>query len=147
MKSKNIFSKVKTEITDGNEANLKIIDIIVEEKPTGEISLGAGVGTNGSSVGGGIKENNFLGKGIKLDTNLMVSDNSIKGKFTYLKPNFGYSDNDLFTSIESSSTDNLTESGYKTSNLGFSLPSQIGAGIAPKNWNGQFWHESMPMQG
>ena len=121
MKSKNIFSKVKTEITDGNEANLKIIDIIVEEKPTGEISLGAGVGTNGSSVGGGIKENNFLGKGIKLDTNLMVSDNSIKGKFTYLKPNFGYSDNDLFTSIESSSTDNLTESGYKTSNLGFSF--------------------------
>ena len=121
MKSKNIFSKVKTEITDGNEANLKIIDIIVEEKPTGEISLGAGVGTNGSSVGGGIKENNFLGKGIKLDTNLMVSDNSIKGKFTYLKPNFGYSDNDLFTSIESSSTDNLTESGYKTPNLGFSF--------------------------
>jgi outer membrane protein insertion porin family len=121
MKSKNIFSKVKTEITDGNEANLKIIDIIVEEKPTGEISLGAGVGTNGSSVGGGIKENNFLGKGIKLDTNLMVSDDSIKGKFTYLKPNFGYGDNDLFTSIESSSTDNLTESGYKTSNLGFSF--------------------------
>ena len=121
MKSKNIFSKVKTEITDGNEANLKIIDIIVEEKPTGEISLGAGVGTNGSSVGGGIKENNFLGKGIKLDTNLMVSDTSIKGKFTYLKPNFGYGDNDLFTSIESSSTDNLTESGYKTSNLGFSF--------------------------
>ena len=121
MKSKNIFSKVKTEITDGNEANLKIIDIIVEEKPTGEISLGAGVGTNGSSVGGGIKENNFLGKGIKLDTNLMVSDTSIKGKFTYLKPNFGYGDNDLFTSIESSSTDNLTESGYKSSNLGFSF--------------------------
>ena len=121
MKSKNIFSKVKTEITDGNEANLKIIDIIVEEKPTGEISLGAGVGTNGSSVGGGIKENNFLGKGIKLDTNLMVSDTSIKGKFTYLKPNFGYGDNDLFTSIESSSTDNLTESGYKASNLGFSF--------------------------
>ena len=121
MKSKNIFSKVKTEITDGNEANLKIIDIIVEEKPTGEISLGAGVGTNGSSVGGGIKENNFLGKGIKLDTNLMVSDDSIKGKFTYLKPNFGYGDNDLFTSIESSSTDKLTESGYKTSNLGFSF--------------------------
>lgn len=121
MKSKNIFSKVKTEITDGNEANLKIIDIIVEEKPTGEISLGAGVGTNGSSVGGGIKENNFLGEGIKLDTNLMVSENSVKGKFSYLKPNFGYGDNDLFTSIESSSTDNLTESGYKTSNLGFSF--------------------------
>tara|TARA_Y100000389_G_scaffold197831_1_gene233196 strand:- start:308 stop:2548 length:2241 start_codon:yes stop_codon:yes gene_type:complete len=121
IKSKNIFSKVKTEIIDGTESNLKIIDLVVEEKPTGEISLGAGLGTNGTSIGGGIKENNFLGEGIKLDTNLMVSDNSVKGKFTYMKPNFGYGDNDLFTSIESSSTDNLSESGYKTSNVGLSL--------------------------
>ena len=121
IKSKNIFSKVKTIVTDGTEPNLKIIDLTVEEKPTGEISLGAGVGTDGSSIGGGIKENNFLGKGIKLDSNLSISDNSVKGKFTYLKPNFGYGDNDLFTSIESSSTDNLTESGYKTSNIGFSF--------------------------
>jgi outer membrane protein insertion porin family len=29
--------------------NLKIIDINVEEKPTGEISAGAGIGTNGGS--------------------------------------------------------------------------------------------------
>ena len=121
IKSKNIFSKVETKITDGTDPNLKIIDLIVEEKPTGEITLGAGVGTDGSSIGGGIKENNFLGKGINLDTNVMISDDSFKGKFTYLKPNFGYGDNDLFTSIESSSTDRLTESGYKTSNIGFSF--------------------------
>ena len=121
IKSKNIFSKVETKISNGTEANLKIIDLIVEEKPTGEISLGAGLGTNGSSIGGGIKENNFLGQGIKLDTNLMVSDKSVKGKFTYMKPNFMYGDNDLFTSLESSSTDNLKDSGYKTSNIGFSM--------------------------
>jgi outer membrane protein insertion porin family len=121
IKSKKIFSKVKVKISGGTEPNLKIIDLIVEEKPTGEISLGAGVGTNGSSIGGGIKENNFLGKGINLDTNLMISDNSVKGKFTYMKPNFGYGDNDLFTSIQSTSTDNLSESGYKTSNIGISL--------------------------
>jgi outer membrane protein insertion porin family len=121
IKSKNIFSKVETKISNGTEANLKIIDLIVEEKPTGEISLGAGLGTNGSSIGGGIKENNFLGQGIKLDTNLMVSDKSVKGKFTYMKPNFMDGDNDLFTSLESSSTDNLKDSGYKTSNIGFSM--------------------------
>ncbi|MDB9826074.1 outer membrane protein assembly factor BamA [Candidatus Pelagibacter sp.] len=121
IKGKNIFSKVTSEMKNGSEPNLKIIDINVIEKPTGEISLGAGVGTNGSSIGGGIKENNFLGKGIKLDTSLMVSDKSLKGKFTYIKPNFNYGDNDLYTSIESSTTDNLTESGYKTSNLGLSF--------------------------
>ena len=50
----------------------------------------------------------------------MTSD-SIKGQFIYAKPNFNYSDNTLFTSIKSSTSDFLTDSGYKTSNIGFSL--------------------------
>ena len=40
--------------------NLKVVNLTVEEKPTGEISLGAGVGTAGSTIGGGIKEKIFL---------------------------------------------------------------------------------------
>ena len=40
----------------------------MEEQPTGEISLAAGVGTNGVTTGGGIKRKNFLGKGINLDS-------------------------------------------------------------------------------
>ena len=36
-------------LNDGSENNLKIIDINVEEKPTGEISAGAGIGTNGGT--------------------------------------------------------------------------------------------------
>ena len=45
-----------------NNENLnKIIDITVEEKPTGEIFAGAGTGTTGSSLTAGIKENNYLG--------------------------------------------------------------------------------------
>ena len=51
--------------------------LIVEEKPTGEISLGAGVGTSGGSIGGGIKENNFLGKGINFNTNLEFHENTL----------------------------------------------------------------------
>ena len=31
--------------------NTKIINITVEEKPTGEISAGAGFGTNGGTIG------------------------------------------------------------------------------------------------
>ena len=93
----------------------------MEEKPTGEISLGAGFGTSGGSIGGGIKENNFLGKGIKLDTNIQFSADSVKGKLVYEKPNFNYSDNSLLTSIRSTSKDQMTTFGYKTSNLGLSL--------------------------
>tara|TARA_B100000787_G_scaffold125766_1_gene94998 strand:- start:2305 stop:4545 length:2241 start_codon:yes stop_codon:yes gene_type:complete len=121
IKGKNIFAKVETKVLPGSTPNLKIIDLTVEEKPTGEISLGAGFGTTGGSIGGGIKENNFLGKGVSLNTNLQFTKNSVKGKFIYAKPNFNYSDNTLFTSLSSTSTDNLSDYGYKTSEIGISL--------------------------
>ena len=121
LKAKNIFKTVDFAIKDGSKPSLKIIDINIEEKPTGEISLGAGYGTQGGTFGGGITENNFLGKGVKLDTNFSVSKSSLKGKLIYSQPNFNYTDNTLFTSIKSTSTDNLTDYGYKTSEVGFSL--------------------------
>jgi len=121
IQSLGIFKKVDTNIQNGSKDRFKVIDLNVEERPTGEISVSAGFGTAGETIGGGIRENNFLGKGIKLDTNLELTANSVKGKFVYAKPNFNYSDNTLFTSIKSSTSDFLTDSGYKTSELGFSL--------------------------
>ena len=125
IKSKGIFKSVKSNIQEGSNKNLKIVDIIVEEQPTGEISLGAGVGTSGGTVGFGIKENNFLGQGISLNSSLSISASTVKGEVTYSKPNFNYSDNTLSTSIRSTSTDNLVDFGYKTSNLGFSFATQF----------------------
>ena len=121
IQSLGIFKKVETNIQKGSKDTFKVIDLNVEERPTGEISLTAGFGTAGETIGGGIRENNFLGKGINLDTNLELTADTVKGKFVYAKPNFNYSDNTLFTSIKSSTTDLLTDSGYKTSELGFSL--------------------------
>ena len=121
IKSLGIFKKVKTDVKDGSKESFKEIDIDVEERPTGEISITAGFGTTGETIGAGIKENNFMGKGIKLNTNLELTPETIKGQFIYAKPNFNYTDNTLFTSIKSSTSDFLTDSGYKTSNIGFSL--------------------------
>jgi len=47
IKAKNIFTKVETNISPGSSEGLKVVTLTVEEKPTGEISLGAGVGTSG----------------------------------------------------------------------------------------------------
>ncbi len=121
VKSLGIFKKVDTKIYDGSNENLKVVDIIVEEQPTGEISLAAGVGTSGSTIGGGITEKNFLGKGININTNLSVSDTKVKGQFIYSKPNFNYTDNTLFTSVRSTSTDRKKDFGYETTDLGFSI--------------------------
>ena len=121
LKSKNFFKKVETKLKPGSSQNFKIVDINVEEKPTGEISLGAGIGSSGGSLGGGIKENNFLGKGILLDSNFVIDANSLKGSITYARPNFNYTDNTLFTSVSSTATDNLKKFGYKTNLTSFSI--------------------------
>ena len=36
----------------------------------------------------GVKENNYLGKGINLDTNITVNESSLKGKFSFTNPNY-----------------------------------------------------------
>ena len=50
IKSLNFFKSVESEIVDGTALQTKIININVKEKPTGEISAGAGVGTSGGTV-------------------------------------------------------------------------------------------------
>ncbi len=121
IKSLGIFKKVRAENVKGSDENLRVVNLIVEEQPTGEISLGAGVGTGGSTIGGGVKEKNFLGKGINLNTSLEISEQSVRGQFVYSKPNFAYTDNTLFTSVQSLSKDFMKDFGYKVSTTGFSV--------------------------
>ena len=73
IRSLGIFENVESQIKDTDDEFSKEIDIIVSEKATGEVTLGAGVGSSGTSTAFGVKENNFLGQGIKLNTNLTLS--------------------------------------------------------------------------
>ena len=119
LKSLNFFRNVELESKNGNLPGTKIIDINIEEKPTGEISAGAGFGTSGGTIQAGIKENNYLGKGITLNTNLNLSENSIQGLFSVTNPNFNNSKKSLYGTLESSEVDRLTLSGYKNNKTGF----------------------------
>ncbi len=122
IKSLGIFKKVDLKISDvKNKPSLKTVNIDVEEKPTGQISLGAGIGTSGASSTFGVNENNFLGRGIKLNSNLTLGTESIRGLFSVVNSNYNNSDKDLIFSIESSETDRLKGYGYKTQKHGFSL--------------------------
>ena len=124
IKSKNIFKTVKYK-SNNNMKNNKEIDIFVEEKATGEIFAGAGAGTAGTTLTAGIKENNYLGLGIQLDTNLSLTDDTIRGKFSVLNPNFKNSDKSIKTTIESSAEDFLSSSGYKTKKTGFAVGTEF----------------------
>ena len=82
VKSKGLFKSVKSKILKSKNNNNKVINITVEEMPTGEIFAGVGTGTTGSSFSAGLKEKNYLGKGITLDTNFALSDSEVRGKFS-----------------------------------------------------------------
>jgi len=121
LRSLNIFKSVESKIIEGSSAATKVININVEEKPTGEISLGAGVGSQGGTVGFSVSENNFLGKAVKLSSSLRISSDTVKGNFSVNNPNFNYSGKSLITNIERTTIDKLKDSGYETTKTGFSL--------------------------
>ena len=125
LRALNFFSSVDAEVVQGTSKNSKIINIEVTEKPTGEISAGAGVGTSGSTIAFAVKENNFLGRGIQFSTNLELSDESIRGLFSVANPNFRGSDQSVFTTMQSSETNRLADFGYKTTKTGFTLGSRF----------------------
>ena len=121
IKSLNFFKAVKKDIIDSKDEKTKIVNIYVEEKPTGEISAQAGIGTDGGTIGFGVRENNFLGQGIGLDTNFNLSSESFKGKFSVTNPNYKNSDKSFYISAEASELDNYKTFGYKTSKTGVSF--------------------------
>ena len=114
IKSRNIFRAVKYEVTDGSKSNLKQIDINVEERPTGEISAGAGIGTTGGSFAIGVSENNWLGSGKSVSFDLEVDKESFTGTLNYNDPNYDFLGNTINYSI-SSQTNDKPDQGYENS--------------------------------
>ena len=125
LKSLNFFSKVESEILDIENENKKIINITVEEKPTGEIMAGAGVGTGGGTFSFGVSENNFLGRGIEFSSDVSLNAESLKGIISMNNPNYKGSNRSLNTSLESTITDRLKNFGYKSNKTGFSVGSSF----------------------
>ena len=121
LKARNLFKTVEAEVVEGSKPGLKLVKVEVEEKPTGEISLGAGVGSEGGSIGFSVSENNYLGRGIQVKSSLQVTEERITALLAVTNPNYNYTDNSLSTMIRSTVTDRMTNYGYESTNTGFSI--------------------------
>ena len=119
IKARRIFGKVDYKMLPGSSDDLKILEISVEEQATGEIMAGAGIGTDGTSFQFAISENNWLGKGVKLQTALNLSTEQISGNILINNPNYNFSDKSLKAGFDISSTDRSISSGYKSTKTGF----------------------------
>ncbi len=112
LKAKRIFRNVTPEVLEGSQKNLKLININVEEMPTGEISAGAGIGTNGGSFEATISENNWLGEGKKLDFNIATDKESLSGKINFTDPNYNFLGNSVNYFVSSTENDK-PDQGYE----------------------------------
>ena len=112
LKARNIFGQINTKILDGKKNNQKIIQIELEEKPTGEISAGAGIGTNGGTLAFKISENNWLGKGISLATSFDISSETFTGELSVTDPNYNLAGNALSYYVANTKNDK-PDSGFK----------------------------------
>jgi len=118
LKSKNIFNRVKSEVLPGSSDDQKIIEINIEEKPTGELSAGAGIGTNGGTFAFDIQENNWLGEGKIVGINVELSEESLKGKLFYTNPNYDLLGNSIEYHIQNTSNDK-PDQGYENKLITF----------------------------
>ena len=120
IKDRRIFKRVDYKVSDGSNDNLKIIEINVEEQPTGEITAGAGVGTDGGMFALGVKENNWLGQGKAVGFDVEVDSESISGTLNYVDPNYDFLGNFIKYSI-SSETNDKPDQGYENSLTSLSI--------------------------
>jgi len=120
LRSKNIFNRVKSEVLPGSSDDQKIIEIKIEEKPTGELSAGAGVGTNGGTFAFDIQENNWLGEGKIVGVNVELSEESLKGRLFYTNPNYDLLGNSIEYHIQNTSNDK-PDQGFENKLISFGV--------------------------
>lgn len=111
---KNVLTKIKKV---ENDVELVDLDINVEEQPTGSVSAGVGIGSNGSEVNTAIQEANLFGKGINLMSNISAGTEKISGNVKLVLPDFKNSGNDLIYNFYARKT-KYDNAGYESKIVG-----------------------------
>ena len=83
------FTTVEAEGREGSSPDQVVIDVDVEEQPTGSLSLGGSYSSDsGFGVNLGFTERNFLGRGQTLSFDITSGTNSNSAEFTFIEPYF-----------------------------------------------------------
>ena len=114
------FGKADVNARQGTSSDQVIVDVNVEEKPTGSLTFGASYSVaNGVGFNVGLSEANFLGRGQYVSVNLAVGTDDKNSSFTFIEPSF--LDRDLkfrFTGYYTTSEN--SNSYYSTKRIGVS---------------------------
>ena len=116
------FAKVEVDSREGSAPDQAVIDVNVEEKPTGSLGFGLSLGTD-DGLGGAItlSENNFLGRGQKFSLAVTTSKEDRTFDLSFAEP--ALFDRDLSAGFELF---------YRTTNSSFNSYDTVSVGFAPK---------------
>lgn len=115
----NFFKTVDVKTLPGKTPDQTVIEVDVEEKSTGEFSIGAGYGTDNGAFGQlGLRERNLLGKGQDLRLNFTVGSSDQQIDLSFTEPYF--LDREIAAGIDvyRREEDNQDESSYDEEQTG-----------------------------
>jgi outer membrane protein insertion porin family len=114
------FETADVNARQGTASDQVIVDVNVEEKPTGSLTFGASYSVaNGVGFNVGLSEANFLGRGQYVSVNLAVGTDDKNSSFTFIEPAF--LDRDLkFRFGAYYTTSENSNSYYSTKRIGLS---------------------------
>ena len=120
LESLGFFAKVNMEQRPGSAPDKAVIKVEVEEKSTGNISIGAGFSSSVGPIGDfGITENNFLGRGQNLALNLQLASTRSEIDLAFTEPYFldreiraGFDVFHLIQDLQDTSSFDLKRSGF-----------------------------------
>jgi outer membrane protein insertion porin family len=119
------FSSADVEAREGSSPEQVIVDVNVEEQPTGSLSFGASYSVaSGAAFTINFSETNLLGRGQRLDFGFNTGETNAGGRFTFVEPNFLGRDVSFRASISYNESENdfstySTRIGGVTLGLGF----------------------------
>ncbi|UXU74637.1 MULTISPECIES: outer membrane protein assembly factor BamA [unclassified Paracoccus (in: a-proteobacteria)] len=83
------FSDVQAESRQGSSPEQVIVDVNVEEQPTGSLSFGVSYGVaTGVGFNASLSEKNFLGRGQQVDLSLATGSGTKSSGLTFIEPYF-----------------------------------------------------------
>ncbi|MDN5786208.1 outer membrane protein assembly factor BamA [Pseudorhodobacter sp.] len=122
------FKDAKVDAEQGSAADQVIVNVDVEEQPTGSLTFGASYGADsGVGLSVGLTEDNFLGRGQAIAFNISAGTDNRLASFSFTEPAFLGRDLSLSFSIGHAET-NEQNAFYNTriSNIGIGLGFPIG---------------------
>ena len=113
------FSNADVQARQGTAQDQVIVDVDVDEKPTGSLTFGASYSVaNGAGFNIGLSEANFLGRGQFVSVNLSTGTDTQNSSITFIEPYFLDRDLKFRLNAYYNTTDN-DNSFYSTRRIGF----------------------------